>query len=99
MAETEEDDLREFRLAQDRHRRRTAIKLAIAGIVLIPAAIALRRWAEGLQAVQEASDYQFWLPKRAIAASWGVEIVGGACLLAALVLFTLTMRSGGRARD
>ena len=70
MAGSEDEDLREFRLAHNRHRRLTALKLGIAGIVLIPIAIAARRWAEGLQAIQEASEDQFVLPRRIIAASW-----------------------------
>jgi uncharacterized membrane protein YidH (DUF202 family) len=92
----EDDDLREFQLAQIRHRRLTALKLAIAGIVLIPIAIAARRWAEGLQAVQEASDRQFWLPKMVIVGSWGGLIVAGACILIALFLFVLTIAAADR---
>jgi len=94
VTEAEDDDLREFQRAKNQHRRLTALKLGVAGIVLIPVAIALRRWAEGLQAVQENSDVQFTLPSRIIAASWGGLIVGAACILTALLLFILTTRSG-----
>lgn len=96
MTDGEDDDLREFQRAKDQHRRLTALKLGVAGIILIPIAIAARRWAEGLQAVQEASDTQFTLPSRVIAASWGGLIVGGACILTALLLFVLTTRPGAR---
>ena len=92
-----EDDRREFQRAKNQHRRLTALKLGVAGIVLIPIAIAARRWADGLQAVQGDSDVQVTLPSRVIAASWGGLLVGGACILTALLLFVLAARSGGRA--
>jgi hypothetical protein len=96
VADAFDDDLHQFRKDQRRQRRRTAAMLGTAGTVLILVAAAIRYWAEGLDAVQAHASYKMLAPRWLIAMSTGGLILGGVCVIAAVIGFVTTL---GAARD